>query len=154
MEKFNKDDLQELFELAKGYEIIEEFIIERNNTNLELNLPLTKENNIIKTGLYVKDKINGIGTITYIDPTTKIYGSLGHEIVESKTLSKFEIKDGNIYDFCKWSPSHLKKDILNISYILPLYLLYVNQKTTTFSKIRLLIDGYFIDKQVLRVYNI
>lgn len=74
------------------------FTIERNNTNLELNLPLTKENNIIKTGLYVKDKINGIGTITYIDPTTKIYGSLGHEIVESKTLSKFEIKDGNIYE--------------------------------------------------------
>ena len=74
------------------------FIIERNNTNLELNLPLTKENNIIKTGLYVKDKINGIGTITYVDPTTKIYGSLGHEIVESKTLSKFEIKDGNIYE--------------------------------------------------------
>lgn len=74
------------------------FIVERNTTNLELNLLLTKENNIIKTGLYVKDKINGIGTITYIDPTTKIYGSLGHEIVESKTLSKFEIKDGNIYE--------------------------------------------------------
>lgn len=74
------------------------FLIERNNTNLELNLKLTKENDIIKTGLYVKDKINGIGTITYIDPKTKIYGSLGHEIVESKTLSRFEIKDGNIYE--------------------------------------------------------
>ena len=74
------------------------FIVERNNTNLELNLKLTKENDIIKTGLYVKDKINGIGTITYIDPETKIYGSLGHEIVESKTLSRFEIKDGNIYE--------------------------------------------------------
>lgn len=74
------------------------FIVERNNTNLELKLPLTKENGIIKTGLYVKDKINGIGTITYIDPETKIYGSLGHEIVESKTLSRFEIKDGNIYE--------------------------------------------------------
>ena len=74
------------------------FLIERNNTNLELKLKLTKENDIIKTGLYVKDKINGIGTITYIDPETKIYGSLGHEIVESKTLSRFEIKDGNIYE--------------------------------------------------------
>lgn len=74
------------------------FIIERNNTNLEIKLPITKENDIIKTGLYVKDKINGIGTITYIDPETRIYGSLGHEIVESKTLSKFEIKNGNIYE--------------------------------------------------------
>ncbi len=33
MEKFNKEDLQELFELAKGYEIIEEFIEKYNNTN-------------------------------------------------------------------------------------------------------------------------
>ena len=33
MEKFNKEDLQELFELAKGYEIIEEFISKYNKTN-------------------------------------------------------------------------------------------------------------------------
>ena len=90
------DEMLNIIRNANKKNII--FTIERNNTNLELNLPLTKENNIIKTGLYVKDKINGIGTITYIDPTTKIYGSLGHEIVESKTLSKFEIKDGNIYE--------------------------------------------------------
>ena len=74
------------------------FKVERNNEIKELTLKLYKENDIIKTGLYVKDKINGIGTITYIDPKTNIYGSLGHEIVESKTLSKFEIKDGNIYE--------------------------------------------------------
>ena len=90
------DEMLNIIRNANKKNII--FTIERNNTNLELNLPLTKENNIIKTGLYVKDKINGIGTITYIDPTTKIYGSLGHEIVESKTLSKFEIKNGNIYE--------------------------------------------------------
>ena len=69
------------------------FTVERNKENLELNLKLYTENNIIKTGMYVKDKINGIGTLTYIDPETKTFGSLGHEIVESKTLSKFEIKD-------------------------------------------------------------
>ena len=33
MEKFNKDDQQELFELAKGYEIIEEFIDKYNKIN-------------------------------------------------------------------------------------------------------------------------
>ena len=33
MEKFNKDDQQELFELAKGYEIIEEFTEKYNKTN-------------------------------------------------------------------------------------------------------------------------
>ena len=104
-DRFIKVDNIEVNNINEMLDIIKEtnkkninFIVERNNTNLELKLPLTKENGIIKTGLYVKDKINGIGTITYIDPETKIYGSLGHEIVESKTLSRFEIKDGNIYE--------------------------------------------------------
>jgi len=56
-----------------------------------------KEDNIIKTGLYVKDTINGIGTLSYIDPNTNIFGSLGHEIIESITKEKFEISEGNIY---------------------------------------------------------
>lgn len=52
---------------------------------------------IYKTGLYVKDSINGIGTLTFIDPKTKLYGALGHEIIESTTGQKIEIKDGKIY---------------------------------------------------------
>ncbi len=75
-----------------------ELTIKRNNKDKKIKLKLVKENNIIKTGIYIKDKINGIGTLTYIDPTTKIFGSLGHEIVDSKTLTKFEIKDGKIYE--------------------------------------------------------
>lgn len=50
-----------------------------------------------KTGLYVKDKIVGIGTLTYIDPNSKIFGALGHEILEKSTMQKFEIKDGTIF---------------------------------------------------------
>jgi len=50
-----------------------------------------------KTGLYVKDQITGIGTLTYIDPNTKIFGALGHEIIEKTTAEKFMIKDGKIF---------------------------------------------------------
>lgn len=75
------------------------FLVNRDGKNIEINLELEEdENGVLKTGLYVKDKINGIGTLTYIDPETKIFGALGHEIVESTTASKFEIKDGVIYD--------------------------------------------------------
>lgn len=31
-------------------------------------------------GLYVKDKILGVGTLTYVDPITKTYGALGHSV--------------------------------------------------------------------------
>lgn len=70
----------------------------RNNKTLTTELPLIKdENNIYKTGLYVKDQISGIGTLTYIDPTTNIFGALGHEIIEKSTMKKVEIKDGEIF---------------------------------------------------------
>ncbi len=70
----------------------------RDEKEQSLDLSLVKdENNVYKTGLYVKDQINGIGTLTYIDPNTKIYGALGHEITEKSTASKFEIKDGKIF---------------------------------------------------------
>lgn len=75
------------------------FTVLRNNTEKEIELKLEKDtNNVLKTGLYVKDKINGIGTLTYIDPETKVFGALGHEIIETTTISKFEIKDGIIYE--------------------------------------------------------
>lgn len=65
------------------------------NTTLEL---VSDENGVYKTGLYVKDGINGVGTLTFIDPETKIYGALGHEITEKTTGQKLEIKDGKIYN--------------------------------------------------------
>ena len=74
-----------------------DFTILRNNKEEKIKLTI-KDDKILKTGIYVKDKINGVGTLSYIDPTTKIFGSLGHEIIENKTAKKFEIKDGKIYE--------------------------------------------------------
>ncbi len=70
---------------------------ERNNKTNNTKLKLIKEDGIYKTGLYVKDSITGIGTLTYIDPGTNIYGALGHEIIESNTKNIVEIKDGSIF---------------------------------------------------------
>ena len=73
------------------------FKVIRNNKEKTINMKLYKEENILKTGLYVKDQINGIGTLSYIDPNTKIYGSLGHEILENTTFSSFKLEKGTIY---------------------------------------------------------
>lgn len=69
----------------------------RNNISEYTNLKLYKDNDIYKTGLYVKDSISGIGTLTYIDPNTRIFGALGHEIIEKNTGKILEVKDGKIY---------------------------------------------------------
>lgn len=68
---------------------------EIKSTKLEV---FKDENNIYKTGLYVKDSITGIGTLSFIDPETKLFGALGHEIVEKNTGVLLEIKDGKIYE--------------------------------------------------------
>lgn len=70
----------------------------RNKETFNTNLKLVKQNDgIYRTGLYVKDSINGIGTLTFIDPNTNNFGALGHEIIESNSGKKLEIKDGKIY---------------------------------------------------------
>lgn len=73
--------------------------ITRNNEDKNINLKLIKGNDgIYKTGLYVKDQITGIGTLTYIDPQTKIFGALGHEIIEANSNKLLEIKSGKIFE--------------------------------------------------------
>lgn len=62
------------------------------------NLNLTKDDNgVFKTGLYVKDSVTGIGTLTFIDPSNNKYGALGHSITDSKSNVKFEVKNGKIF---------------------------------------------------------
>lgn len=71
--------------------------IKRNDKILNLKMNLVYEDNVYKTGLYIKDKVTGIGTLTYIDPISNIYGALGHEIILSDTGKRVEIKNGNIF---------------------------------------------------------
>jgi len=71
---------------------------ERNNEIYSTKMKIIKDkNNIYKTGLYVKDSITGIGTLTFIDPNTKLFGALGHEIADSTTGIMLEVKEGEIY---------------------------------------------------------
>lgn len=69
----------------------------RNKKIYQTKLDVVLNDGIYKTGLYVKSSITGIGTLSYIDPETKIYGALGHEIIENVTSSKVEIKSGLIF---------------------------------------------------------
>lgn len=69
----------------------------RNNKEYKTNLELINDNGIYKTGLYVKDTISGVGTLTYIDPGTMMYGALGHEIIDRNTKTIVDIDNGKIF---------------------------------------------------------
>ena len=100
--KVGKDDVSNVEDLIKKIEEnkIDDKVsltIKRNKNIKNIELSLLKEDNIYKTGLYVKDNITGIGTLTYIDPETNIFGALGHEIIESNSNLKIEVKTGYIF---------------------------------------------------------
>ena len=69
----------------------------RNGVYQSTNLTLVKDDdNLYKTGIYVKDSITGIGTLTYINPEDQSFGALGH-IVNDSNIKEFIIKDGKIF---------------------------------------------------------
>lgn len=71
----------------------------RGNQTKTTQLTLYKDNNdVIKTGLYVKDSITGVGTLSFIDPKTKLFGALGHEIIEKNSGQILEVKNGKIFE--------------------------------------------------------
>ncbi len=73
-------------------------IIKRNNKEINTKMSIEMEDSLYKTGLYIKDNIVGIGTLTYVDPITKIYGALGHSVTFNETSTIVEVKDGNILE--------------------------------------------------------
>lgn len=70
--------------------------IERNNRKISSTLDLKIDDGVYKTGLYVKDSLVGLGTLSYIDPVSKIYGALGHEVTMSETGNRIDVRNGNI----------------------------------------------------------
>ena len=83
---------------SKENSITIKFGIIRANQEKEINMVLMKEKDLsYKTGIYVKDAIVGIGTLSFIDPVTNTYGALGHEITDNNNGFEFIINKGNIY---------------------------------------------------------
>ena len=81
--KVNNLNVTNIEELVKtiGKEVQNDKVnltIKRSNKLIDIDFNLSKVDDTYKTGLYVKDNLTGIGTLTYIDPQTKIYGALGH----------------------------------------------------------------------------
>lgn len=100
--KINNEEISSVEEMSRKvnkYVKDEKVLItvDRNGREENLYLNLIKEGSSYKTGIFIKDKITGIGTLTYIDPETKIFASLGHEVVSSFTNSMVAINGGSIF---------------------------------------------------------
>jgi len=73
-------------------------VYKRENKTKKTTLNLYEDKGVLKTGLYVKDSVSGVGTLTFIDPNTKYFGVLGHEIADTTTGEIIDIESGTIFD--------------------------------------------------------
>ena len=72
----------------------------RKNKELKTLIKTTRDENSgkLKLGLWVKDDITGVGTLTFVNKKTKEYGALGHPIVEANSGNVVPVANGNIYE--------------------------------------------------------
>ncbi len=69
--------------------------IERNNKRFDTIIDvIISKNNQKSLGLYIKDKLMGIGTLTFVDPNDYYFASLGHGIYHNDEL--YNVSNGVI----------------------------------------------------------
>jgi stage IV sporulation protein B len=55
-----------------------------------------EEDNIYRIGLWVRDNIAGVGTMTFYDPKSRVFGALGHGITDVDSGVLVDINSGKI----------------------------------------------------------
>lgn len=60
--------------------------------------PALDKDGVLRLGLWLRDGIAGVGTITFYDPETHVYGALGHGITDADTGELLPLSSGNLTD--------------------------------------------------------
>lgn len=91
--ELNGQKLSKLAVLQKQQQSIQ-LTIEHNNKERTFELSKEEVNNLLP---FLKDETDGIGTLTFIDPESKEYGALGHQIIDSTLKQPPSFRNGAIY---------------------------------------------------------
>lgn len=123
--KINGEEIQSSKDLSKKIKNLDnskinvDYIRNGNIENKEIDLE--KENNEYKLGLWVRDSTAGIGTLTFYEKNTSIFGALGHPITDGDTNKPFIVRNGDLLNSSvisvrkgeKGSPGELKGLFVN-----------------------------------------
>ena len=91
----SNDDLQEQIALSGGQPVELELV--RDGVSQTVTVaPCADEDGVYRIGVLARDSMAGIGTLTYVDPETGEYGSLGHGICDSETGVLLPLKEGSL----------------------------------------------------------
>lgn len=116
-------------------------VICRNGQQMTLKLTPTLWEGSYRAGMWVRDSSAGIGTITFYDPSTHLFGGLGHPVCDSDTGDTVHIKEGsaesvNIHGFNKSSAGDPGSLLGNFSGIDSIGEIYSNEDCGIFGRLK------------------
>ena len=93
----NSAEFRDSVASSKGEKI--ELTVSRDGKNRKITVSpvLDSSDGLYHIGVIVKDSTAGLGTITFYEPETKIFGALGHGICEGETSVLFPLEEGLVY---------------------------------------------------------
>ncbi len=89
------DDIPQL--LQDSFEEVEIEYLRKNRQFKTLLKTNRDDAGNVKLGLWVKDDITGVGTLTFVNKKTHEFGALGHPIVEANSGNVVPVSKGNVY---------------------------------------------------------
>jgi stage IV sporulation protein B len=91
----DKKKLVEYIGQCDGESLI--FTIKRGNQVFDTKVtPVLNKDDVYQLGIWIKDNVQGIGTLTYVDELGS-FGALGHGIHDSDTGKVVDIRSGSLY---------------------------------------------------------
>ncbi|OOB77818.1 MAG: SpoIVB peptidase [Epulopiscium sp. Nuni2H_MBin001] len=91
-----KEEFKTYVESNNGEKITLEIIRGKKELEVEIEPQYSDEESGYKIGAWVKDTIQGLGTLTYVDPQSGSFGALGHGITDAEFEKIIPISTGSI----------------------------------------------------------
>ncbi len=92
----SEDELSEVIHNTQGQAVRLEIVRNEEKMFFDLQPVFCPETNRFRIGLYVRDQVAGIGTLSFWDPITHAYAALGHIILDADTRQAIEVGEGQI----------------------------------------------------------
>ncbi|MDR3185293.1 MAG: SpoIVB peptidase [Christensenellaceae bacterium] len=94
----SSEDISKIVEKTKEGDVLEIYVYRRNAPmSFKVSPIMDKATNTVKLGLNVKNELAGIGTLTFVYPSTKRFACLGHQIFDLESSNQDIYNNGNIY---------------------------------------------------------
>lgn len=100
--KINDEKINSIDDVSRILNNIEDDYVkvtfERDNKYNTEVIKVNMHSGTNRLGLWVRDKISGVGTMTFYDPNTSKFSGIGHAITDVDTNKLLNIKQGYIYE--------------------------------------------------------